>query len=144
MRRLLALGGAVLGVAAAHAQGGYVLDQPGIYAAQRVWGVAHGARLLALACAQAGQGGAAEAWVAWLERELPTLLEQNRVLARHYFDAPDAPPDAIAGALGLKPALDLPPEQLAPACATLAEALQQPRYDLARRRDEFLTPSKKP
>jgi hypothetical protein len=137
VKRLLVLGCAVLG-GVAQAQGGYALDQPEIYAAQRVWGIAHGARLLALACAQAGQGAAAEAWVAWSERELPLLREQSRVLARHYFDAPAAPAAVIAVALGLKPTLDLSPEQLDPACATLAETLGQPRYDLARRREELL------
>jgi hypothetical protein len=38
----------------------------------------------------------------------------------------------VSGALGLKQRLDLPPETLDAACATLAEALAQPRYDLSR------------
>ena len=118
----------------------YAFDKPALLADQLTWGIAHGARLLALACARGGHGGAAEAWVAWYEREREVILEIGRRLGSHYFDSEDAPPDAIAAALGLKADLALPPEQLGPACATLAEALAQPRYDLARRRAELLAP----
>lgn len=116
----------------------YAFDRPALLADQMLWGVAHGARLLALACARAEHGAAAEAWVAWQEREREAILAIGRRLARHYFDSEDAPPDALEKALGLRPALALPPEQLAPACATLAEALAQPRYDLEKRRAELL------
>lgn len=117
---------------------GYAFGRPELLADQVVWGVAHGARLLALACARGGQGAAAEAWVEWEERERPYLTEVGQRLARHYFSADQAPPDALQRALGLQSALALPPEQLGPACATLAEALEQPRYDLARRREEIV------
>lgn len=117
---------------------GYAFSQPELLADQLLWGVAHGARLLALACAQAGQGDAAEAWVAWQERELPNILAAGGALGNHYFGRADVPPDAIVAALGLKSALALPPEQLVPACASLADALAQPRYELKTRREELL------
>lgn len=118
---------------------GYAFSQPELLADQLLWGVAHGARLLALACAQAGQGDAAEAWVVWQERELPNILAAGDVLGSHYFGRTDIPPDAIAAALGLNSVLALPPEQLAPACASFADALARPRYDLKMRRAELLT-----
>lgn len=117
---------------------GYAFDRPEILASQRAWGIAHGARLLAHACARAGHGAAAEAYVAWQERELPTILAMSRELAGHYFGEEDAPPDRLAAMLGLQQTLSLAQDDLEPACATLAEALAQPRYDLAERRAEFL------
>jgi hypothetical protein len=138
VKRFLAV--ACVAVWASTAQAQYAFDQPEILAAQRLWGIAHGARLLAHACSQAGKGEAAEAWVAWHERELPHILTAGRVLAQHYFGEDTAPPDALATVLGLKQALALPPEQLEPACATFAQALAQPRYDLAKRYEELLKP----
>lgn len=117
---------------------GYAFERPGLLADQYVWGIAHGVRLLALACAQARQGAAAEAWVDWQEREAAQIEVMRAALSQFYFQHDDAPPDAIAAALGLAPSLDLSPETLESACATLAEALAQQRYDLARRRTEFL------
>ncbi len=143
MKRWLALGCAV--AAAFPAQGqesavpqGYAFERPGVLADQYVWGLAHGVRLLALACAQAGQGAAAEAWVDWQEREAAQIEVMRVALSQYYFLRDDAPPDAIAAALRLSTSIDLAPDALAPACASLAEALAQPRYDLARRRAEFL------
>ena len=117
---------------------GYAFDKPGVLADQRTWGIAHGARLLGLACAQAGYGKAAEAWVAWQEREWAQIDVVRAALGQYYFKTDDAPPEAIATALGLPASLELTPEALAPACETLAEALAQPRYDLGQRRAEFL------
>ena len=117
---------------------GYAFEHPEVFTAQLLWGVAHGARLLALACAEHGKGAAAEAWVDWQEREQPQILAAGRVLGRHYFGVEDVAPDAVAAALGLKPSLALPSEMLDPACATLREALAQPRYDLIRFREKTL------
>ena len=117
---------------------GYVFEQPEVLAAQLLWGFAHGARLLARACAEHGDLTAAEAWVAWQEREQPQILAAGRLLGRHYFSSEEAPPDIIAAALGLKPALALPPATLDQACTTLPEALTKPRYDLARLREKTL------
>lgn len=118
----------------------YVVDRPELFADQVLWGVAHGARLLGLACAQANRLDAAEAWVEWQERESAQILGMNARLGQHYFQREDVPLDAIILALGLKSSLDLPPEILEPACATLREALAQPRYDLAKRREALLKP----
>lgn len=116
----------------------YVFEQPEVLAAQLLWGFAQGVRLLARACAEHGDLTAAEAWVAWQEREQPQILAAGRLLGRHYFGSEDAPPEIIAAALGLKPALALPAETLDQACTTLPEALTKPRYDLARFREKTL------
>jgi len=136
----LVLAGVLAWGAAVYAQEapGYRFDRPELLADQQVWGIAHGARLLAQACARAGHGAAAEAWVDWREREAARIDAMRLALSRRYFGIDDAPPDAVAAALGLKPTLALPVDELAPACATLADALSQPRYDLSRRRDEIL------
>jgi hypothetical protein len=110
----------------------YAFDIPEVLTAQLLWGVAHGVRLLARACAESGKHAAAEAWVDWQEREQPQIMAARRVLGRHYFDVEDLSPAVISGALGLKPALELSPKVLGPACDSLAQALSQPRYDLSR------------
>ena len=117
---------------------GYAFDEQEVLADQRLWGIAHGVRLLALACARAGKGSAAEAWVDWQEREGP-IIEALRVsLGEYYFKDADSPHDAVTAALGLASSLDLPHDVLMPACDTLGEALGQPRYDLVKRRVELL------
>ena len=116
----------------------YVVDDPELFVDQVLWGIAHGARLLALACAQQGHHDAAEAWVEWQERESAQILGMNARLGQHYFQREEVPLDAIVLALNLKQSLDLPPETLESACATLREALAQPRYDLAKRRETLL------
>jgi len=115
---------------------GYVFEHPEIFAAQLLWGLAHGVRLLGLACAEHGDLTAAESWVAWQEREQPQILAAGRLLGRHYFGSEDVPPDIIAAMLGLKPVLALPAKMLDQACTTLPEALTKPRYDLARFREQ--------
>jgi hypothetical protein len=119
---------------------GYAFDQPEVLADQRLWGIAHGVRLLALACVQAGKGSAAEAWVDWQEREAVVLEGIRSRLAMHYFKHTDKPHDAITAALGLAGSLGLTQEMLLPACETLADALGQPRYELLKRREELLKP----
>jgi len=129
------------GSAQAQENTGYQFDSPEFLATQLTWGVAHGVRLLALACARAGKIGmsqAAETWVSWQEREQATILSMQDELGRFYFELEGLAPDVIAAALGLKHALALPEDELAPACASLPEALVQPRYDLKSRRDEVL------
>jgi hypothetical protein len=110
----------------------YAFDKPEVLTAQLLWGVAHGVRLLALACAESGRHAAAEAWVDWREREQAQIMAAGRLLGQHYFGVEDLSPAVISGALGLKPALDLLPEVLGPACDTLPKALAQARYDLGR------------
>ncbi len=116
-------------------------DDPRVLADQLVWGLVHGARLLGRACAQSGQGTAAEAWIRWQERELPVIRAVHAAVAGYFFpgeaDAGAVSPEAVALMLGLRPVLDLPPEPLQLACDTLAEALAQPRYLLSQRRAEL-------
>lgn len=110
----------------------YAFDKPEVLTAQLLWGVAHGVRLLARACAESGKHAAAEAWVDWREREQAQIMAAGRLLGQHYFGVEDLSPAVISAALGLKPALDLSPEVLDPACDTLPKALAQARYDLDR------------
>lgn len=117
---------------------GYAFDQPELLVEQRLWGIAHGVRLLARACARHGHVAAAEAWVDWLEREAAELRALNGRLGQYYFGRAEAPLDAIAAVLGLRQSLDLAPETLKAACDTLGAALALPRYDLKRRREELL------
>ncbi|GAB2179876.1 hypothetical protein DLREEDagrD3_00990 [Denitratisoma sp. agr-D3] len=109
---------------------GYVFANPQLLAQQLVWGIFHGVRLLGLACQERGDTTAAEAYVAWLERQQARIHAAERDLARHYFKRERASAEAISAALLLKPTLDTPPELLAAACASLPRALQQERYDL--------------
>jgi hypothetical protein len=117
---------------------GYAFDRPELLADQYLWGIAHGARLLAQACADAGHAGAHAAWQAWNERETPEIAACAQRLGRHYYQRDDVAAAELVAALRLKPALDIAPERLEPACATLPAALARPRYDLARRREEML------
>jgi hypothetical protein len=117
---------------------GYAFDRPELLADQYLWGIAHGARLLAQACAVAGHAEAHAAWQAWNERETPEIAACAQRLGRHYYQRDDVAAAELVVALHLKPALDIAPERLEPACATLPAALARPRYDLARRREEML------
>lgn len=117
---------------------GYAMEFPEILADQQVWGIAHGARLLALTCARHGYPAAAEAWVNWQEREAPEITALTTRLGQHYFRRPDVPLYAIAAALGLRQSLELAPEVRDAACNTLGAALAQERYDLAKRREGLL------
>lgn len=126
------LGCALLLAVASPVRAEYAFNKPEVLAAQLLWGVAHGARLLALDCARNGKYAATKAWIDWQEREEPQIFAAARRLERHYFNAEETLPAVISAAIGLKPTLDLSPEVLESACATLAEALAQPRYDLLR------------
>lgn len=117
---------------------GYAFDKPAVLAAQLLWGVAHGARLLGLACAKHGHYVATQAWLNWQEREAAQIDAARRLLGNYYFGDAEPLPAVVSAAIGLKLALDLPPETLEPACATLAEALAQPRYDMNRRHADIL------
>lgn len=116
--------------ARAQAPTGYAFDQPRLLAEQLLWGRFHGIRLLARACRARNDGAAALAYADWLERNQPRLLRTERGLARHYFGRDQAPPEALAAALGLRPELTVAEADLAAACATLPEALTAPRNDL--------------
>lgn len=113
-----------------HPPAGYRFDNPQLLTQQLLWGVFHGARLLALACQARGDHQAALAYADWMERQRPRIRGAQRDLARFYFHQESAAPEAISAVLGLKPVLNVAPKLLEQACATLPEALAQERYDL--------------
>lgn len=147
MRRLLpALCAWLLAVAAAaqdpapppgaELRNGYAFEYPLILAQQRLFGIAHGIELLATACralppetATAVEAG----YALWRVREEAAINAARRDLGDYYFGDPDATWQAVSRKLVLKDALDLAPDDLQPACTSLPEALQQPRYALGER-----------
>ncbi|HEX8987150.1 MAG TPA: hypothetical protein VF816_04255 [Rhodocyclaceae bacterium] len=147
MRRLLpALCAGLLAVTAtaqdsaplpgAELRNGYAFDYPLILAQQRLFGIAHGVELLAAACRALPPEAAAvpeAAYALWRVRQEASIAAARSDLSEYYFGRADASAQEVARKLALKEALDLAPEQLEPACASLPEALQQPRYDLGAR-----------
>jgi hypothetical protein len=109
---------------------GYVFDNQRLLTHQMIWGIVHGVRLLGLECQNRGQTAAADAYLDWLDKQLPRVRSAETDLARHYFGRDKAQPEAIDAAVGLKPRLETAPELIGPACASLPEALRQERYDL--------------
>ena len=109
---------------------GYAFDNPRLLTHQLIWGIVHGVRLLALTCHERGRDGATEAYLDWMTEEAAQIHAAEVDLARHYFQRDEASPEALDQALHLKPFLDTAPQEIGPACATLAEALKQERYDL--------------
>jgi hypothetical protein len=146
MRRLLPALCAWLCIAGAAAQqpsqleaperNGYAFEYPLILAQQRLFGIAHGIDLLATACRALPPETAAAAEAAyalWRVREEAAIAAARRDLGEYYFGDPEATWQAVSRKLVLKDALDVAPNDLQPACASLPEALQQPRYALAER-----------
>lgn len=140
MRRALAFFFLALPGLALAQHDGYAFDQPEVLAAQRAWGIVHAVKLLARACAQAGDTAAVESWLEWQERERREIEATMRQLARHHFAAETVAPAALSAALGLATQLSLEKEERQAACATLPAALASGRYDLARRKQEWLKP----
>lgn len=116
---------------------GYAFGTPRILAQQRLFGIGHGVELLANACRAVPETAAAsEAFYAlWRVGQEVSIAAAVSDLSEYYFGNHDATGQALAQKLALKDALDLAPEsnELRAACASLPEALQQPRYDLAER-----------
>src|SRR5690606_26743105 len=116
---------------------GYAFEFPRVLAEQRLFGIAHGASLLATACLDAPDqaDAAADAYTQWYEQQQVQIEMLQSELAEFYFGprANEASWAQIAATLKLRPAIGLAPdsEQLSAACASLPEALRQPRYDLA-------------
>lgn len=146
MRRLLPALCAWLLVAPAFAQvqppavperSGYAFDYPRILAQQRLFGIAHGVKLLADACSEMPETATAAegAYALWRSRQQAAIAAAAADLGDYYFGNREADWQALAQKLSLKEALDLAPQSdaLQAACASLPEALQQPRYDLAER-----------
>ena len=109
---------------------GYAFENPRLLAHQLIWGIVHGVRLLALTCRERGRDSATIAYLDWMDQQSPRVRAASVDLARHYFHRDEASTEALDAALNLKPYLDTAPQLIGPACATLAEALKQERYDL--------------
>lgn len=141
MRRLPAALAALSLAFAAQAQEsqrrGYAFDSPRVIAEQRLFGIAHGVGLLAAACRElpAAAEQVQDAYSAWRAEQQVTIDLAAAALARYYFGADAAAMDwhSITRALNLKERLDLDSAELQAACATLPEALAQPRYRLGER-----------
>ncbi len=116
---------------------GYAFEFPRVLAQQRLFGIAHGVSLLATACLDvpATADASASAYTAWYEQQQDIITAVREELAVFYFGprANEAKWSHLVSALNLRPKLSLAPEspELAAACASLPEALKQPRYDLA-------------
>lgn len=148
MRRIVIAGMLCGALTAAHAENaapplvsdermGYAFEFPRVLAEQRLFGIAHGVSLLATACLDAPDeaDAAADAYTQWYEQQQDQIEMLKSELAEFYFGprADEASWAHIAATLKLREAIGLTPgsEQLRAACASLPEALRQPRYDLA-------------
>jgi hypothetical protein len=112
---------------------GYEFDRPQILLRQQLFGLAHGASLLAAACLERADQKATDAYANWHEIQEPVIRRIAADLAEWHFGAraSEAGWNDIARAIGLRDALAPRPEaELADACATLPEALPQARYDI--------------
>jgi len=116
---------------------GYAFERPDVLLRQRIFGLAHGVHLLLSGCLDkdANVEGVQQAYDAWHAVQHAAIEGVRVMLAEHYFGAraAEAHWQDIARALGLKetiyPSLGTVPLQ--EACATLPQALTQPRYDFA-------------
>ena len=144
------LGWALLAAGAVHAEDaapppeplaplnlGYAFDQPDILLRQRIFGLAHGVHLLLSGCLDKNENAQAaqRAYDVWLDAQRKVIEGVRGMLAAYHFgpQADRVQWQDIARVMGLKetiyPALGTTPLQ--EACATLPEALTQPRYDFA-------------
>ena len=147
MRRILIAGMLCGALTAAHADNaapplvsnerqGYAFEFPRVLAEQRLFGIAHGVSLLATACLDSPEeaDAAAEAYTKWYEAQQDQIALLQTELAEFYFGplANEATWAHIAATLKLREVIGLAPgsDQLRAACASLPEALLQPRYDL--------------
>jgi len=122
---------------AAPERNGYAFDAPRILAQQRLFGIAHGVGLLADACRAVPAAASADeaAYALWRVGQQAAIAAAQADLSDYYFGNATTAWQEVAGKMALKDALDLAPDsdELQSACASLPEALQQPRYDLAER-----------
>jgi hypothetical protein len=115
---------------------GYAFEYPRVLAEQRLFGIAHGIALLAEACSQESLYAQStdSAYRQWYEQQQLLVESLQSNLADFYFGprAGQASWKHIAATLSLRERISPEPgsEQMAAACASLPEALQQPRYDL--------------
>ena len=110
---------------------GYAFDNPEILLRQRLFGLAHGASLLASACRD--DAAATAAYRNWRMKQLGAINAVGHDLSEWFFGdkAYQAGMADIRRALNLPDALPpMPDVELAAACATLPEALARERYDM--------------
>ncbi|MBI4986335.1 MAG: hypothetical protein HZC24_13595 [Rhodocyclales bacterium] len=136
---LPALGAFLFAMAAAAAaegaRSGYAFENPRVLAQQRLFGIAHGVRLLAAACREMPAADAARtAYAAWRQRQQAALDAAAADLSRYHFGTA-ADEAGLVKVLHLRTGLDYAPDsaELQAACATLPQALAKPRYDLGER-----------
>ncbi len=116
---------------------GYAFERPDLLLQQRIFGLAHGVHLLLSGCLDKNENAVAaqQAYDAWHAAQREALDAVRITLAAHHYgdQAGRAQWQDIARVIGLKetiyPSLGAIP--LSEACATLPEALSQPRYDFA-------------
>ena len=125
-------------VAAAADRLGYAFEYPRVLVQQRLFGIAHGISLLAAACLDvpAPTDDVQGAYAAWRARELPAIATASADLSTYYLGAGVAATEsALAKLMQLQDTLAYAPDsdQLKAACATLPQALAQPRYQLTER-----------
>ncbi|MRR51640.1 MAG: hypothetical protein EG825_12120 [Rhodocyclaceae bacterium] len=114
---------------------GYAFEHPRILTQQRLFGLAHGISLLAASCLDVPERmeEVQDAYAAWRERQAGTIDDAVGELSTYYFGL-DAAADwqHLTGVMRLRDTLPFAPEsdELKAACATFAQALRRPRYDL--------------
>ena len=115
---------------------GYAFEYPRVLAEQRLFGIAHGVSMLAESCraVEPTAQASADAYARWYEQQQLQIEDLKNNLASFYYGsrAAEATWQHLVAALNLREKLSLAPdsEQLIAACASLPDALQQPRYDL--------------
>lgn len=116
---------------------GYAFAYPRLLAQQRLYGIAHGVALLAKACLNADENAddTARAYRTWLVSQQGVIDAATLELAGYYRISPATDGAALAQVMNLQTALAHAPgsAELKAACATLPQALAQPRYDLTER-----------
>jgi hypothetical protein len=130
----------------AQRQQAYAFDQPRLLVQQELFGLAHGISLLADACEYRDQQPLAAADKAvladWQAKQADFLAQMQHELGRFYFGdlaqnqtwpvlTSKERSREIALAMKLPQELDVSGSKLTAACQSLAQAVQQARYDLA-------------
>jgi hypothetical protein len=116
---------------------GYAFERPDLLLRQRIFGLAHGVHLLLSGCLDkdANAEVAQQAYDAWHAVQHAAIEGVRVMLAEHHFGAraTEVRWQDIARALGLRETIypSLGTVSLQEACATLPQALTQPRYDFA-------------
>ena len=125
---------------------GYAIDRPQTLMRQRLFGLAHGLSVLAAACLDLPEHSQAiqDAYAAWHAGQGKTIEALVHDLARYYVGprAAEAQWQDVARALNLHESIEplLGSVSLQDTCATLPQAIRQPRYEFDRRLAEAAAP----